>query len=74
MDLGTSLFLPSARLGSVQDSHPYEFLVAASQQDTLVSEKFRVRGVLGRSRLTSRTFFEARYNVYRFRNPDSSIT
>jgi hypothetical protein len=46
-DLGTSLFLLSARFGSVQDSHPYEFLVAISQQDTLVSEKFRVRGFLG---------------------------
>ena len=45
-DLGTSLFLLSARFGSAQDSHPYEFLVAVSQQDTLVSEKFRVRGFL----------------------------
>jgi hypothetical protein len=46
-DLGISLSLLSARFGSVQDSHPYEFLVAVSQQDTLVSEKFRVRGFLG---------------------------
>ena len=64
----------SPRLRRIQNGHANRFFSFVSEEDALVLQKLGLGGLLGALQVdVERTSFEARYHVYGFRNPGSSM-
>jgi hypothetical protein len=63
----------SPRLRRIQNGHANRFFSFVSEEDALVLQKLGLGGLLGALQVDVEDSFEARYHVYGFRNPGSSM-